>query len=81
VTLSIDHIRVLRSKYYSYINLKTISPGQRHDNLMNTGRIGVFVGYTMTIKELRVSSAELGYIFISCKMLGNEKVKGGSIDL
>jgi hypothetical protein len=47
---------------------------------VNTGRFGVFVGYTMTTKQLRVYSPELSYIFRSSKMLVDKKVKGGSID-
>jgi hypothetical protein len=81
VTPSIDHIRVWGSKCYSYINPKTIPAGQRHDKLVNTGRIGVFVGYTSTTKQLRVYSPELGYTFRSSKVLIDENVKGGSIDL
>jgi hypothetical protein len=50
VTLLIDHIRVWGSKCDSYINPKTIPATQRHDKLVNTGRIGVFVGYTTTTK-------------------------------
>jgi hypothetical protein len=56
-------------------------PSQRHDKLVNTGRIGVFVGYTSTTKQLRVYSPELGYRFRSSKVFIDEKVKGGSIDL
>jgi hypothetical protein len=48
---------------------------------MNTGRIGVFIRYTDTTKQLRVYSSELGYTFRSRKVLVDEKVKGGSIDL
>jgi hypothetical protein len=81
VTPSIDYIRVWGRKCYSYINPKTISAGQRHDKLVNTGRIGVFVGYTSTTKQLRVYSPELGYTFRASKVLIDEKVKGGSIDL
>jgi hypothetical protein len=80
VTPSIDHIRVRGSKCYSYINPKTIPIGQRHDKFVNTGKIGVFVGYTGTTKQLRVYSPELGYTFRSSKVLVDEKVKGGSID-
>jgi hypothetical protein len=46
VSQSIDHIRVWGSKCYSYINPKTIPAYQHHNKLVNTGRIGVFVGYT-----------------------------------
>jgi hypothetical protein len=81
VTLSIDHSRIWGSKCYSYINPKTISAGQRNDKLVNTGHIGVFVGYTSTIKQLWVYSPELGYTFRSSKVLIDEKVRGGSIDL
>jgi hypothetical protein len=75
VTLSIDHIRVWGSKYYSDINPKTIPGGQRHEKLMNTGRIGVFVGYTMITKQLRVYSPQPGYTIRSSKVLVDEKVK------
>jgi hypothetical protein len=48
---------------------------------VNTDRIVVFIGYTGTTKQLRVYSPKLGYTFRSSKMLVDEKVKGGSIDL
>ncbi|KAI0995920.1 hypothetical protein K3495_g12264 [Podosphaera aphanis] len=56
VTPSIDHIKVWGSKCYTYIDPKTIPAGQRHDKLVNTGKVGVFVGYTSTTKQLRVYS-------------------------
>jgi hypothetical protein len=81
ITLLIDHIRVWGSKCYSYINSKTIPVSRCYDKLVNTARIGVFVGYTGTTKQLRVYSPKLGYIFRSSKVFIDEKVKGGSIDL
>jgi hypothetical protein len=41
VTLSIDHIRVWRSKSYSYINPKTIPISKYHDKLVNIGSVGI----------------------------------------
>jgi hypothetical protein len=75
VTQSIDHIRVWGSKYYSYINPKTIPGGHRHDKLVNTGCIGVTVRYTCTIKQLRVYPLELGYTFRLSRVLIDEKVR------
>ncbi|POS86231.1 hypothetical protein EPUL_003290 [Erysiphe pulchra] len=72
ITPSIEHNKGLG---------KTIPVGQRHDKLVNTGRVGVFVGYTATTKQLRVYSPELGYTFRSSRVLIDERVKGGSIDL
>jgi hypothetical protein len=69
------------SKCYSYINPKTIPAGQRHDKLVNTRRIRVFVGYTSATKQLWVYFPELGYTFTSSKVLIDENVNGGSIDL
>ncbi|POS86476.1 hypothetical protein EPUL_004752 [Erysiphe pulchra] len=64
ITPSIEHIRVSKSKCYSYVNPKPIPVGQRHDKL-----------------QLGVYSPELGYTFKSSRVLIDERVKGGSIDL
>jgi hypothetical protein len=69
------------SKGYSYTNPKTIPGGQHHDKLVNPRRIGDFVGYTTKTKQLRGYSSELGYTFRSSKVLIDEKVTRGSIDL
>ena len=81
-TPSIDHMRVWGSKCCSYVNPKTIPLGQRHDKLVNPGRIGVFMGFSETThKHFKVYSPELGYTSRSSRVDIFENVKGGTIDL
>jgi hypothetical protein len=63
------------------LHSKAIPACQRHDILVNTGRIGVLVSYTTTTKQPSVYSPELGYTFRSSKVLVDEKVTGRLIDL
>lgn len=59
---NIDHIRRWGSKCYYYVDRKTIPAGERHDKLVNPGRVGVFMGYSeTTTKHLKVYSLERGY--------------------
>jgi Reverse transcriptase (RNA-dependent DNA polymerase)/gag-polypeptide of LTR copia-type len=82
VTPSIDRVRVWGSKCYSYINPKTIPNGQRSDKGMDTGRVGIFMGYSpTTTKQFKVYSPELGYTHRSSRVIINEKVKGGTVEL
>lgn len=79
---SIDHIRIWGSKCFSYINPKTIPAQQRHDKLVDRGRVGVFMGYSETTsKQLKIYSPELGYTFRSSRVLIDETTPGGTIDL
>ena len=79
---SIDHIRVWGSKCYSYINPKTIPSGHRGDKLIDRGRIGVFMGYSLTTdKQFRVYSPELGYTTRVSIIKVDESTKGGTIEL
>src|ERR1700712_1457584 len=82
LTPSIDHIRKWGSKCVTWINPKTLPKGSRHDKLMDTGRIGVFVGYSpTTTKHFRVYSPELGYTTKCSVVHIDEKTKGGTLDL
>jgi hypothetical protein len=82
VTPSIDHIRVWGSKCYSYVHPKTIPAGQRHDKLVNPGRLGVFMGYANTTsKHVKVYNPELGYTSRCSRVKIDEDIKGGTIDL
>jgi hypothetical protein len=79
---SIDYIRVWGSKCYSHINPKTIPSNQRHDKLVDRGRVGVFMGYSdTTTKQLKVYSPELGYTFRTSRVIVDEETAGGTIDL
>jgi hypothetical protein len=44
--VDVNHIRVFGSKYYSYVNLKSLPKGGRTDKLMPQGRVSVFMGYS-----------------------------------
>ena len=78
---SIDHIQVWGSKCYSYINPKTLPAKGRHDKLVDRGRIGVFVGYTDTIAQVRVYAPDLGYTIRSSVVTIDKSIPGGTIDL
>ena len=79
---SIDHIRVWGSKCYSYINPKTIPADQRHDKLVDRGRVGVFMGYSETTdKQFKFYSPELGYTSRSSRISVDEYTPGGKVEL
>ncbi|KAF7567667.1 hypothetical protein PtrM4_142580 [Pyrenophora tritici-repentis] len=81
-TPSIDHIRVWGSRCYSYINPKTIPADQRHDKLVDRGRIGVFMGYSETTnKQFKFYSPELGYTSRSSRISVDEYTPGGKVEL
>ena len=81
-TPSIDHIRVWGTKAYAYIHPKTVPAGQRHDKLRDTAREGVFMGcIDSTTKHFKVYCPELGYTQRFSRVVVDENVKGGSIDL
>lgn len=79
---SIDHIRKWGSKCFYYVDRKTIPNGQRHDKLVNPGRVGVFMGYSdNTTKHFRVYSPERGSTIVVSRIIIKETSKGGSVDL
>lgn len=81
-TPSIDHIRKWGSKCFYYVDKKTIPANERHDKLVNPGRVGVFMGYSEnTNKHFKVYSPERGYTIMSSRVVIKESVKGGSVDL
>jgi len=81
-TPSIDHIRVWGSKCYSYIHPKTIPADQRHDKLVDRGRVGVFMGYSETTnKQFKFYSPELGYTSRSSRISVDEHTPGGRVEL
>jgi hypothetical protein len=81
-TPSIDHIRVWGSKCYSYIHPKTIPADQRHDKLVDRGRVGVFMGYSETTnKQFKFYSPELGYTSRSSRISVDEYTPGGKVEL
>jgi hypothetical protein len=81
-TPPVDYIRVWGSKCYSYANPKTIPAGQRHDKLVNPGRVGVFMGFSnTTTKHTKVYNPELGYTSRCSRVIVDETVKGGTINL
>jgi hypothetical protein len=81
-TLSIDHIRVWGSKCYSYIHPKTIPADQRHDKLVDRGRVGVFMGYSETTnKQFKFYSPELGYTSRTSRLSVDEYTPRGQVKL
>ena len=81
-TPSVDHLRIWGSKCYSHIIPKTIPAGQRRDKLVDTGRVGVFMGFSdHTAKHYKVYSPELGYTHRSSRVIVDETTKGGTLKL
>ena len=79
---SIDHIRVWGSKCYSYINPKTILADQRHNKLVDRGRVRVFIGYSKTTnKQFKFYSLELGYTSRTSRLSVDEYTPGGKVEL
>jgi hypothetical protein len=77
-----DHIRAFGTKYYVYVDLKSLPKGTRTDKLMLRGRVCVFMGYYETIvKQFKVYALDLGYTTRSAVVDCDEGVKGGTIDL
>jgi hypothetical protein len=77
----VDHIRVWGSKCYSYVNPKTLPAKGRHDKLVDRGRVGVFMGYSLTDKQMKVYAPDLGYTIRTSVVCVDEETIGGSIDL
>jgi hypothetical protein len=81
-TPGIDHIRKWGSKCYYFVDRKTIPAGERHDKLVNPGRVGVFMGYSdKTTKHFKVYSPERGSTIVASVVKIDETVKGGTMDL
>ena len=81
-TPSIDHIRRWGSKCYYYVDRKTVPASERHDKLVNPGRVGVFMGYSdNTTKHFKVYSPERGSTIVASVVRFDENTKGGSVDL
>lgn len=79
---SIDHIRVWGSKCYYYVDRKSIPANERKDKLVNTGRVGVFVGYSpTTTSHFKVYSPERGCTIMASVVKIDETIKGGTVDL
>ncbi len=51
IKLSIDHVQVWECKYYSYIDLKSLSVEDRWDKFMNRNRLDVFMRYVKNINK------------------------------
>jgi hypothetical protein len=79
---SIDHIRIWGSKCYYYVDRKSIPANERKDKLVNTGRVGVLVGYSpTTTSHFKVYSPERGRTIIASVVKIDEAVKGGTVEL
>ena len=77
-----DHIRTFGTKYYAYVDLKSLPRGTRTDKLMPRGRVCVFMGYSeTTAKQFKVYAPDLGYTTRSAVVDWDEGVQGGTVDL
>jgi hypothetical protein len=81
-TPSIDHLRVWGYRAFAYINPKTIPANQRHDKLMDTARVGVFMGFPEnTTKQVKIYCPDLGYTQRFSRYVIDEKTRGGEVSL
>ena len=79
---SIDHVRVWGCKCYSYVNPKSLPAASRHDKLMDTGRVAVFVGYDEnTTKQYQVYAPDMHTVIKASVVRFDENAKGGDINL
>lgn len=79
---SIDHIRRWGSKCYYYVDRKTVPARERHDKLINPGRVGVFMGYSdKTNKHFKVYSPERGCTIVVSVVRIDEEINGGEVEL
>lgn len=77
-----NHLRVWGSKCWSWINPKTLPAKGRHDKLMDTGRVGVFVGYVdETTTQYRIYAPDLGYVVRRSVVRIDESTPGGTVEL
>ena len=81
-TPSIDHLRVWGYRAFVYINPKTIPANQRHDKLIDTARVGVFMGFPEnTTKQVKIYCPDLGYTQRFSRYVIDEKTRGGEVSL
>ena len=81
-TPSIDHLRVWGYRAFAYINPKTIPANQRHDKLIDTARVGVFMGFPEnTTKQVKIYCPDLGYTQRFSRYVIDEKTRGGEVSL
>jgi hypothetical protein len=52
-----------------------------HDKLVDRGRVGVFMGYLLTDKQMKVYVPDLGYTIRTSVVCVDEETIGGSVDL
>ena len=80
--LSIDHVRVFRLVYYSYISPKLILLGTISKKLLNSGSKYIFISYNnKTTKQLNVYRLDLGYTVMSLVVDINKSKQGGLLNL
>lgn len=78
----ITKIRVWGSKFYDYVNPKTLPAHNRHDKLVLRGREGVFMGpVDGTVKQYKIYAPDLGYTRRTNSLFVDELVKGGTVKL
>jgi len=79
---SIDHLRVWGCKCYSYVDVRSMPMGERHDKLVDRGRVGVFLGYVdETNAFVKIWAPDLGKVIRHNVVRFAEDQKGGHIDL
>jgi hypothetical protein len=59
----------------------TLPATGRHDKLVDRGRVGVFMGYSLTDKHMKVCAPDLGSTIRTSVVCVDEKTIGGLVDL
>lgn len=78
----IDHVRVWDCKYYSYIDVKSLSTENKRDKFMNREKVRVFMSYVNeTAKRYHLWASNLERVITSHVVRFNENEKEGSIKL
>ena len=82
VKLTTKEIKVQRSRYYKYINLKGLLKGSQIDKLVLRGRVKVYIGNSNNItKYYKVYFLDLRYITTLSIINQDKSVKGDKVKL
>jgi hypothetical protein len=79
-----DELYIWGSRCYSHVPHKSLSKDDRHDKLIDHGRMGVFLGYSSKTKaQVRIYAPDLGYVIRvpTSNVKVDESIPGGRMDL